>query len=102
MLTSNPYAAISGSLPEGFMKWYVALMILSVIVGTLWDVIHKGSAKYFFANLGKKAPREVSGGEVVAIAIKTGLIDVATSKEFCTQSAGSRTCSPCTASFFTW
>ena len=86
MLTSNPFAAISGSLPEGFMKWYVALMILSVIVGTLWDVIHKGSAKYFFANLGKKAPREVSGGEVVAIAIKTGLIDVATSKEFCTQS----------------
>ena len=35
MLNSNPFAAISGSLPEGFMKWYVALMILSVIAGTM-------------------------------------------------------------------
>ena len=34
MFTSNAFAAVSGSLPAGFMQWFVGLMILAVIVGT--------------------------------------------------------------------
>lgn len=86
MLSSNPFATVSGTLSPGFMQWFVAIMILAVIVGTLWDIVHKGSAKYFFANWKKtkdKGARELSGGEVVSIAIKTGLSEVATSSEFC-------------------
>lgn len=72
MLSSNPFATVSGTLSPGFMQWFVAIMILAVIVGTLWDIVHKGSAKYFFANWKKtkdKGARELSGGEVVSIAI---------------------------------
>jgi len=32
MFSSNAFAAVSGSLPAGFMQWYVGLMILAVIV----------------------------------------------------------------------
>ena len=86
MFSSNPFAIVSGSLPEGFMKWYVTLMVLAVIVGTIWDIVHKGSASYFFSNWNKtraKGTRQVSGGEVVSLAVQTGLVEVATSAEFC-------------------
>jgi len=82
MFTSNAFAAISGSLPAGFMQWFVGLMILAVIVGTLLDVIHKGSAAYFFANWrktrGKGAPVDVA-----SIAVQTVVVDVLASGEFC-------------------
>ncbi|MBK7660632.1 MAG: adenylyl-sulfate reductase [Betaproteobacteria bacterium] len=68
------------------MKWYVTLMVLAVIVGTIWDIVHKGSASYFFSNWNKtraKGTRQVSGGEVVSLAVQTGLVEVATSAEFC-------------------
>ena len=82
MFTSNAFAAVSGSLPAGFMQWYVGLMILAVIAGTLLDVVHKGSATYFFANWrktrGKGAPVDVA-----SIAVKTVVVDVLASGEFC-------------------
>ncbi len=68
------------------MQTYVSLMILLVVAGTLFDVVHKGSAKYFFDNWRKtknNGAREVGGGEIVAIAIKTGVVDVLASGEFC-------------------
>jgi len=88
MFTSNPYATVAGVLSADFMKWYVIVMILAVILGTLWDVIHKGSAKYFFATFKKtqdKGAKPIGGGEMVAMAVQTGLVDVATSAEFCNQ-----------------
>jgi len=82
MFTSNAFAAVSGSLPAGFMQWYVGLMILAVIAGTLLDVVHKGSATYFFANWrktrGKGAPVDAA-----SIAVKTVVVDVLASGEFC-------------------
>ncbi len=84
MFTSNAFAAVSGNLPAGFMQWFVGLMILAVIVGTLLDVAHKGSATYFFANWrktrGKGAPVDVA-----SIAVKTVVVDVLASGEFCNQ-----------------
>ncbi len=82
MFTSNAFAAVSGSLPAGFMEWYLGLMILAVIAGTLLDVVHKGSATYFFSNWrktrGKGAPVDIA-----SIAVKTAVVDVLASGEFC-------------------
>ena len=84
MFTNNPFAALTDVLPANAMQIYVVLMVLAVFAGTLFDIIHKGSAKYFFENWRKsKGPRQVGGGDMVSLAIKTGLVDVLTSGEFC-------------------
>jgi hypothetical protein len=86
MFTSNPFAELSASMPPAVMQTYVVIMIALVAVGTLFDVVHKGSAKYFFDNWRKsqsKGAKPVGGAELVSIAIQTGLVDVLTSGEFC-------------------
>ncbi|HXV09644.1 MAG TPA: hypothetical protein VD839_02445 [Burkholderiales bacterium] len=88
MFTSNPFAALSASVPPAAMQTYVVIMIILVAAGTLADIVHKGSARYFFDNWRKsksKGAKEVSGGELVSIAIQTGLVDVLASGEFCNQ-----------------
>jgi len=85
MFTGNPFAALHGFLPPLFMQVYLVLMILAVIAGTLFDIVHKGSAKYFFAHWRKTKSKaqQVGSGELVSIAIKTGVVDVLASGEFC-------------------
>ena len=86
MLTQNAFATAMPSLPGGFLQWYLVVMILAVVVGTLFDIIHKASARYFFASWGggkAKRKRELGGGELVGIAVQTAVVDVATSAEFC-------------------
>ena len=86
MFTNNPFAALSDFLAPSVMQGYVVLMVLLVAAGTLFDIVHKGSAKYFFDNWRKtksKAVTQVGGGELVSLAIKTGIVDVLTSGEFC-------------------
>jgi len=86
MFADNPFAALTDFLAPAVMQTYVVIMVLLVVAGTLFDVVHKGSAKYFFANWRKsrsKGTRRVGGGELVSIAIKTGAIDVLASGEFC-------------------
>ena len=82
MFSSNAFAAVSGSLPAGFMQWYVGLMIVAVIVGTVADMIHKGSAKYFFANA-RKTRAQGKPVNKASIAVKTLAVDVLASGEFC-------------------
>ena len=82
MFSSNAFAAVSESLPAGFMQWYVSLMVLAVIVGTVLDMIHKGSAKYFFANARKTRARGKPVNKA-AIAARTLAVDVLASGEFC-------------------
>jgi hypothetical protein len=83
MFTNNPFAALT--IAPALMQAYVVLMIALVAAGTLFDVVHKGSAKYFFENWrrSKSKGRQVGGGELVAIAIQTGVVDVLASGEFC-------------------
>jgi len=86
MFTSNPFAELSAFIPPVFMPTFVVVMIVLVAAGTLFDILHKGSAKYFFASWRKsqgKGTKPVNGGELVSIAIQTGLVDVLTSGEFC-------------------
>ncbi len=86
MFTNNPFAALTEVLPANAMQIYLALMVLAVVTGTLFDIIHKGSAKFFFESWRKsksKGAVQVGGAEMVSIAVKTGLVDVLTSGEFC-------------------
>ena len=53
MFTTNPFAELSATIPLAIMQGYLILMIFFVVAGTLFDVIHKGSARYFFANFKK-------------------------------------------------
>jgi hypothetical protein len=86
MFTSNPFAELSASISPAVMQAYVVVMIVLVVAGTLFDVVHKGSARYFFENWRKskgKGRKQVGGGELVSIAIQTGVVDVLASGEFC-------------------
>ena len=86
MFASNPFAALSGTISPDIMQWYVIAMFAAVVLGTLFDVVHKKSAQYFFENARKASEagsRQVGGGEKVGIAVKTVAEDVLTSAEFC-------------------
>ncbi|MGI9420365.1 MAG: adenylyl-sulfate reductase [Geminicoccaceae bacterium] len=86
MLTSNPFAELSASVSPAMMKTYVVIMILFVVGGTLFDIWHKKSAKYFFSNWRKaqdKGTKEIGGGGVAGLAIQTAASEVLTSSEFC-------------------
>jgi len=85
MITSNPFELLSAVISPEVMQGYVVLMVLLVIGGTLLDVVHKKSAKYFFEkgqSLKKIAKREVSGGEKMNLAVSTVVNEVLTSGEF--------------------
>ena len=86
MFTSNPFAELSAFVPPSVMQTYVVVMMLLVAGGTLFDIMHKKSARYFFdhwRNAKNKGMRQVGGGELASIAIKTAAIEGLTSGEFC-------------------
>jgi len=86
MFTVNPFAGLSVSIPPAVTQTYVVIMIVLVAAGTLFDIVHKGSARYFFDNWRKsrsKGQRQIAGGEWASLAVKTGLVDVLASGEFC-------------------
>ena len=87
MFTTNPFAGLPQSMPPTILQEYVVLMIVLVVAGTLFDVVHKKSARYFFENWQNsksKGSRQVGGGELLSLAIKTLCVEVLTSAEFCT------------------
>jgi len=82
----NPFAALSGSIPPVAMQAYVAVMFLLVLGGTLIDLLHKGSARYFFqhrrlASFG--ARRRVGAAEAATLAARTMVVSVLAAGEFC-------------------
>jgi len=86
MFTSNPFADLTVFLPPIAMQVYIALMIFAVALGTLADMLHKNSGKYFAQRLKNSqaaATRKLSGADKASLAVKTLAIDVATAGEFC-------------------
>ena len=87
MFTTNPFAELSASIPTAIMQTYVIAMMILVVAGTLFDVLHKRSARYFFdnwRNAKNKGSKPVGGGAMVSLAIRTLFVEVMTSAEFCT------------------
>src|SRR3990172_9771234 len=85
MFTNNPFAAVTDLLHPSFMRIYIVLMVLAVVIGTLFDVYHKGSARFFARRKEKSraaAKRQLSGGETFSLAIET-IAEAAVSGEFC-------------------
>ena len=83
MFNTNPFAELSAMIDPSIMQVYVIIMALLVAGGTVFDVVHKRSAKYFFNNWQKSkanAKRPVSGSEKASVAVKTA-IDGLTSAE---------------------
>jgi len=86
MFTSNPFAELSASISPAMMQTYVVIMVILVAAGTLFDVLHKGSARYFFENFRRSkasVKKQLGGGELVSIAVQTAVVDVLASGEFC-------------------
>jgi hypothetical protein len=86
MFASNPFADLAMTIPLNVIQGYVILMAILVVGGTVVDMIHKKSAKYFFAKA-KAAEasrkRDLGAGDKIGIAVSTVVVDVATSGEFC-------------------
>ena len=86
MFTSNPFAELSALIPPAVMQTYIVVMTLMVVGSTLFDMFHKKSATYFFRawrDSKAKATRQLGGGEMTSLAIRTAVVEVLTSGEFC-------------------
>lgn len=86
MFTTNPFAGLPEFFTPDLMQGYLIVMVVLVVAGTVLDMMHKKSAKYFFENAEKakkNAKRTVSGGEKVSMAVSTLASEVLTSSEFC-------------------
>ena len=67
------------------MQVYIVLMMLAVAIGTLFDVYHKGSAKFFAQRREKSeaaAQRRLSSEDTFSLAVAT-IAEAAVSGEFC-------------------
>lgn len=85
MFTGNPFADLTVFLSPLVMQTYIVLMIFAVAVGTLADMLHKSSAKFFLWQWKKSkaaAKRQLSGAETASLAARTFMKEVATSGEF--------------------
>lgn len=86
MFAYNPFVDLASTIPLPVIQAFVVLMALLVAGGTLFDVLHKRSAAYFFNNMKKaesRRTRRVGGEEKLALAARTVASEVLTSSEFC-------------------
>ena len=84
MISNNPFATLSVFLPSIVMQVFVILMVVLVILGTLFDIIHKKNVKYFFQNAKKaksQAKRNLSSNEKTSIIAKTFASEILTTSE---------------------
>jgi hypothetical protein len=85
VFTNNPFAAVTDFFSPLAMQIYIVLMVLSVVIGTLFDVYHKGSAKFFARRKEQSraaAQKQLSGTETFSLAVET-IAEAAVSGEFC-------------------
>jgi hypothetical protein len=85
VFNNNPFAAVTDFFSPLAMQIYIVLMVLAVVVGTLFDVYHKGSAKFFAQRREKSraaAQKQLGGTETFSLAVET-IAEAAVSGEFC-------------------
>jgi len=85
MLNTNPFDAVTALISTDIQQGYIILMAVLVFLGTVLDMMHKKSAKYFSLDTeknNKNAKRSVGGGEKAGLAIGVLLNEVITSGEF--------------------
>jgi hypothetical protein len=86
MFSDNPFSELSASVSPGLMQAFVIVMIVLVALGTLYDITHKMSARYFFDHwrtVKSKAVKPVGGGRMASMALLTAVVDWLAASEFC-------------------
>ena len=66
MLSINPFAELSQTIPATFLQLFVIAMVLLIIIGTGLDMLHKKNVVYFFRNAlkaKKSAKKQLSAGK---------------------------------------
>ena len=84
MITNNPFFQLTELVPSIFMKLFVILMIILVVLGTFLDIIHKKNVKYFFLNAKKakdQAKKTLTSNEKILIISKTISNEILTTSE---------------------
>ena len=84
MVTINPFAEVYQLIPSIVMQAFVVLMIVLVVVGTFFEMLHKKNFTYFFQNAKKakqSATKTLRVGEKTSIVIKTIATDVLATAE---------------------
>ena len=84
MINVNPFSELSETIPPVLMQGFVIFMIILVIVGTFFEMLHKKNVKYFFQNAKKakqSATKTLGVGEKTSVVIKTLATDVLTTAE---------------------
>ncbi len=87
MFSNNPFSALSAFIPSAIATGYVLLMVIFVVGGTLFDILHKRSARFFFQDwrsARNRSAKRIGGQEIASLAIRTLCVEVLTSSEFCT------------------
>jgi len=85
MFNTNPFSELAALISPEIMQGYIILMAILVFLGTVLDMMHKKSAKYFFQDSeknAKNAKRTVGAGEKVGLAVAVVANEVLTSGEF--------------------
>ena len=84
MVLTNPFTILAETIPPVFMQWFVIVMAILVVTGTLLDIIHKKNVKYFFENAKKaklSAKKTLSSVEKISVISKAIAKDIATTSE---------------------
>lgn len=85
MFTSNAFADLTAFLPPIAMQAYILLMVVVVVAGTLGDMLHKQSARFFIRQWRRSraaAKRQINAKENMGLAVRTALYEVAAAGEF--------------------
>jgi hypothetical protein len=86
MFIPNPFTALTAFVSPVFMQGYIILMVLAVLLGTLYDVLHDRKLGFFRQDRRRAwaaAQRQLGAADMAAIAVKTLAHDIATFGEFC-------------------
>ncbi len=84
MVLTNPFTILAETIPPVFMQWFVIVMVILVVTGTLLDIIHKKNVKYFIENAKKaklSAKKTLSSVEKISVISKAIAKDIATTSE---------------------
>jgi len=84
VITINPFAELFQSVPSIAIQAFVVLMVVLVVVGTFFEMLHKKNFTYFFQNAKKaklSATKTLGVGEKASIVIKTVATDVLSTAE---------------------
>jgi hypothetical protein len=85
MLTTNPFVTLADLVSPLALRIYLLLMLLAVLLGTLYDLLHGLKARFYLLQRQRSraaATRRLSAGELAGIAVRTIVSDIATFGEF--------------------